>query len=88
MSTELSSADAMSYPYSRYLAAKRTVDDRALNRPVLDELRRLLPPGPPRVLEIGAGLGSLKSVTIGGSAAPRAPDRARAARPAAAAGGG
>ena len=37
----------MSYPYTRYLAAKRTVDDRALNRPVLAELRRLLPPGPP-----------------------------------------
>ena len=52
-------ADAMSYPYSRYLAAKRTVDDRALNRPVLAELRRLLPPGPPRVLEIGAGLGTM-----------------------------
>jgi SAM-dependent methyltransferase len=51
--------DAMSYPYSRYLAAKRTVDDRALNRPVLDELRGLLPPGPPRVLEIGAGLGTM-----------------------------
>lgn len=49
----------MSYPYSRYLAAKRTVDDRALNRTVLDELRRLLPPGPPRVLEIGAGLGTM-----------------------------
>lgn len=49
----------MSYPYSRYLAAKRTVDDRALNRPVLAELRRLLPPGPPRVLEIGAGLGTM-----------------------------
>jgi hypothetical protein len=49
----------MSYPYSRYLAAKRTVDDRALNRPVLAELRRLLPPGPARVLEIGAGLGTM-----------------------------
>jgi SAM-dependent methyltransferase len=53
------STGAMSYPYSRYLAAKRTVDDRALNRPVLDELRRLLPAGPPRVLEIGAGLGTM-----------------------------
>lgn len=47
------------YPYSRYLAAKRTVDDRALNRPVLDELRRLLPPAPLRVLEVGAGLGTM-----------------------------
>jgi hypothetical protein len=49
----------MSYSYSRYLAAKRTVDDRALNRRVLADLRRLLPPGPPRVLEIGAGLGTM-----------------------------
>ncbi len=59
MSAEAMSAEAMSYPYSRYLAAKRTVDDRALNRHVLDELCRLLPPGPPRVLEIGAGLGTM-----------------------------
>ena len=29
--------------YARYLAAKTTVDDRALNRPVLAELRRLMP---------------------------------------------
>jgi hypothetical protein len=49
----------MSYPYSRYLAAKRTVDDRALNRHVLAELRRLVPPGEPRILEIGAGLGTM-----------------------------
>jgi SAM-dependent methyltransferase len=49
----------MSYAYTRYLAAKRSVDDRALNRPVLAELRRLLPPGRPRVLEIGAGLGTM-----------------------------
>ena len=49
----------MTYPYTRYLAAKRTVDDRALNRPVLEELRRLLPGDAPRVLEIGAGLGTM-----------------------------
>jgi hypothetical protein len=49
----------MTYPYTRYLAAKKTVDDRALNRPVLAELRRLLPAGPCRVLEIGAGLGTM-----------------------------
>jgi SAM-dependent methyltransferase len=45
--------------YARYLAAKTTVDDRALNRPVLAELRRLMPAGAPRVLEIGAGLGTM-----------------------------
>jgi SAM-dependent methyltransferase len=49
----------MSYAYTRYLAAKKSVDDRALNRYVLSELCRLLPPGRPRVLEIGAGLGTM-----------------------------
>jgi SAM-dependent methyltransferase len=45
--------------YARYLAAKTTVDDRALNRHVLAELCRLMPAGAPRVLEIGAGLGTM-----------------------------
>ena len=49
----------MTWDYARYLAAKTTVDDRALNRPVLAELRRLMPAGAPRVLEIGAGLGTM-----------------------------
>ena len=45
--------------YARYLAAKTTVDDRALNRHVLAELRRIMPAGAPRVLEVGAGLGTM-----------------------------
>jgi SAM-dependent methyltransferase len=49
----------LTWDYARYLAAKTTVDDRALNRPVLAELRRLMPAGAPRVLEIGAGLGTM-----------------------------
>jgi SAM-dependent methyltransferase len=49
----------MTYPYTRYLAAKRSVDDRALNRRVLADLARLMPAGAPRVLEIGAGLGTM-----------------------------
>jgi SAM-dependent methyltransferase len=49
----------MTYEYTRYLAAKKTVDDRALNRSVLAELRRLMPPGKPRILELGAGLGTM-----------------------------
>ena len=49
----------MSYAYTRYLAAKKSVDDRALNRHVLAELRSLIPPVTPRVLEIGAGLGTM-----------------------------
>ena len=49
----------MTIDYARYLAAKTTVDDRALNRHVLAELRRLMPAGAPRVLEVGAGLGTM-----------------------------
>src|ERR1700689_1811705 len=50
---------SMTAGYARYLAAKTTVDDRALNRHVLAELRRLMPAGAPRVLEVGAGLGTM-----------------------------
>ena len=50
---------SMTSEYARYLAAKTTVDDRALNRHVLAELRRLMPAGAPQVLEIGAGLGTM-----------------------------
>jgi SAM-dependent methyltransferase len=47
------------FDYARYLAAKTTVDDRALNRHVLAELCRLIPAGALRVLEVGAGLGTM-----------------------------
>ena len=50
---------SMTSGYARYLAAKTSVDDRALNRHVLAELRRLMPAGAPRVLEVGAGLGTM-----------------------------
>ena len=50
---------SMTCGYARYLAAKTTVDDRALNRHVLAELRRLMPAGAPQVLEVGAGLGTM-----------------------------
>jgi SAM-dependent methyltransferase len=49
---------SMTSDYARYLAAKTTVDDRALNRHVLTELRRLMP-ATPQVLEVGAGLGTM-----------------------------
>jgi hypothetical protein len=51
----------MSHPYSRYLSAKKTVDDRSLNRHVLDRLRAELAGvnGRLRVLEVGAGLGTM-----------------------------
>src|SRR5579864_3774681 len=50
---------SMSSDYARYLAAKTTVDERALNRTVVAELRRLMPADAPRVLEVGAGLGTM-----------------------------
>jgi SAM-dependent methyltransferase len=49
------------YFYQRYLAAKKTVDDRALNREIWVELARRVFPhqteGPLRVLEAGCGIG-------------------------------
>lgn len=51
--------------FRRYLAAKRTVDDRALDRRLVDRLRSELAacatdrPGPFRVLEVGAGIGTM-----------------------------
>jgi hypothetical protein len=50
---------SMTLDFARFLAAKTTVDDRALNRHVLAELCRLMPAGAPRVLEVGAGLGTM-----------------------------
>jgi len=49
--------------YPRYLAAKKSVDDRALNRTVWDRLRQQLKSrsdnGPLRILELGAGIGTM-----------------------------
>lgn len=51
------------YSFIRYLAAKKTVDDRALNRPVLEALTRAFPrplaETPLNILEIGAGIGTM-----------------------------
>ena len=49
----------MEYSFPRYLLAKQSVDDRALNRHVLDALRRNLPLTPVRVIEVGAGMGNM-----------------------------
>lgn len=51
----------MEYTYSRYLSAKKTVDDRALNQHVVAYLRRELgrQERTLRVLDIGAGLGTM-----------------------------
>lgn len=53
----------MDLDFVRYLAAKKTVDDRALNRNVWEAFVHALPPQAPtrpvRVLEIGAGIGTM-----------------------------
>ncbi len=51
----------MTLDATRYLAAKRTVDDRALNRQVLSGVRATLPAGDLRVLEVGGGSGTMVS---------------------------
>jgi SAM-dependent methyltransferase len=54
---------SITYSFTRYLAAKKSVDDRALNQHVWRSLTQTLPPGTPaaplRVLEIGAGIGTM-----------------------------
>jgi SAM-dependent methyltransferase len=52
-----------SYNFTRYLAAKKSVDDRALNRHVWQCLTQTMPPtaagAPVQVVEIGAGIGTM-----------------------------
>ncbi|MGZ6315825.1 MAG: hypothetical protein ACXWNQ_01065 [Anaerolineales bacterium] len=49
----------MDYSFQRYLLAKQSVDDRAINRHVLETLRANLPLTPIRVIEVGAGMGNM-----------------------------
>ena len=49
----------MEYDFPRYLLAKQTIDDRAINRHVLETLRANLPVTPMRVIEVGAGMGNM-----------------------------
>ena len=53
----------MDYSFSRYLAAKKSVDDRALNQHVWQTLTHALPSGIPdkplRILETGCGIGTM-----------------------------
>ncbi len=48
----------MEFDFTRYLAAKKTVDDRALNKEVWQRLRQEIP-NQPDILEIGAGIGTM-----------------------------
>jgi SAM-dependent methyltransferase len=49
----------MEYSFPHYLLSKQSVDDRALNRNVLDVLRANLPVVPIRIIEVGAGIGTM-----------------------------
>lgn len=53
----------LNYSFPRYLTAKKTVDDRALNQRVWDALWDVLPPSPRQkpleILEMGCGTGTM-----------------------------
>jgi SAM-dependent methyltransferase len=49
----------MDYSFPRYLLAKQSVDDRALNRHVYESLAAELPDGRLRIIEVGAGIGTM-----------------------------
>ncbi len=49
----------MDYSFSHYLLAKQSVDDRALNRYVYSKLVESLPSEPLRIIEVGAGIGTM-----------------------------
>src|SRR5690349_4761535 len=49
----------MDYTFSHYLLSKQTVDDRALNKDVLNALRVNLAPQPVTIIEVGGGIGTM-----------------------------
>jgi hypothetical protein len=49
----------MEYSFPHYLLSKQSVDDRALNRNVLDSLKANLRAAPIRIIEVGAGIGTM-----------------------------
>jgi len=51
--------DDNEFSFPRYLLSKQSVDDRALSRHVLDALRAELPRHPIRIIELGAGIGTM-----------------------------
>ena len=52
------------YSFTRYLAAKKSIDDRALNEQIWQALKEALPKTPLQVLEIGAGIGTMVERTV------------------------
>jgi len=49
----------MDYSFPHYLLSKQSVDDRALNKDVLNALKMNLPSQPIRIIEVGAGIGTM-----------------------------
>jgi SAM-dependent methyltransferase len=49
----------LEYSFPHYLLAKQSVDDRSLNRSVLEALKAELPPEPIRIMDAGAGVGTM-----------------------------
>ncbi len=49
----------MIYSFPHYLLSKQSVDDRALNKDVLSALKANLPQHPLRIIEVGAGIGTM-----------------------------
>jgi hypothetical protein len=49
----------MEYSFPHYLLSKQSVDDRALNKDVLHALKANLPQEPIRIIEVGAGIGTM-----------------------------
>jgi len=49
----------MEYSFLHYLLSKQSVDDRALNKDVLNALKLHLPSQPNRIIEVGAGIGTM-----------------------------
>ena len=49
----------MEYSFPHYLLSKQSVDDRALNKDVLNALRACPLPQPLRIIEVGGGIGTM-----------------------------
>lgn len=50
---------SIEYSFPRYLLSKQSVDDRALNKDVFNALKASLPESPVRIIEVGAGIGTM-----------------------------
>ena len=63
------------YSFARYLTAKKSVDDRALNQSVWQSLLAALPAPPQsslQILEVGAGLGAMVERLVASVCSPHA----------------